>query len=108
MKEYNPYRVYFQHYRGCYCARELDSLEFLWFVHMTQSKKKKNPLLIEFAARVRNRRYALSLTQEQLAERAGFHVNYIGGIERAERNPSLTSLAALAKGLECFIAELLP
>lgn len=71
-------------------------------------KKKKSPVLVEFAAKVRNRRHALALTQEQLAERANFHVNYIGGIERAERNPSITSLINLAKGLECQGKDLLP
>jgi len=75
---------------------------------MAQGKKKKDQILIEFAAKVRNRRYFLSLTQEQLAERVDFHVNYIGGIERGERNPSLTSLIALAKGLECSLKDLLP
>lgn len=75
---------------------------------MVQQKKKKNTLLVEFAAKVRNRRHALSLTQEELAERSGFHVNYIGGIERAERNPSLTSLIELAKGLNCSAKELIP
>lgn len=75
---------------------------------MAQGKKKKHPILVAFAAQVRKRRYALSLTQEELAERAGFHVNYVGGIERAERNPSLTSMVALAKGLECAIKDLLP
>jgi transcriptional regulator with XRE-family HTH domain len=75
---------------------------------MAQGKKKKHPILVIFAAKVRNRRYALSLTQEELAERSDFHVNYVGGIERAERNPSLTSLVELAKGLECSIQELLP
>jgi transcriptional regulator with XRE-family HTH domain len=74
----------------------------------TVKKKKKNPILVEFAAKVRNRRHALALTQEQLAERANFHVNYVGGIERAERNPSLTSLIALANGLECLGKDLLP
>lgn len=71
-------------------------------------KKKKDPILLAFAAIIRRRRYELSLTQEALAERAGFHVNYIGGIERAERNPSLTSMVSLAKGLECSVKELLP
>lgn len=70
-------------------------------------KKKKDPVLVAFATIVRQRRYELSLTQEKLAERTGFHVNYIGGIERAERNPSLTSLHALAKGLNFSIKELL-
>lgn len=71
-------------------------------------KKKKDPILLAFAATIRRRRYELSLTQEELAERAGFHVNYIGGIERAERNPSLTSLFSLANGLECHLQELIP
>lgn len=71
-------------------------------------KKKKDPILLAFAAIVRRRRYELSLTQEELAETAGFHVNYIGGIERAERNPSLTSLTMLAKGLECSVRNLIP
>lgn len=75
---------------------------------MATGKKKKDQILLEFAAKVRNRRFFLSLTQEQLAERVDFHVNYIGGIERGERNPSLTSLVALAKGLECSLKDLLP
>ena len=74
---------------------------------MAQGKKKKDQILIEFAAKVRKKRYELSLTQEDLAERAGFHVNYVGGIERAERNPSLTSIVALAKALKCFPQDLL-
>lgn len=50
----------------------------------------------------------LDLTQEQVAERASFHVNYIGGIERAEHNPSLTSLVMLANALDCPLIEILP
>jgi len=73
-----------------------------------EKRKKKDPILTAFAAMIRRRRYELSLTQEELAERAGFHVNYIGGIERAERNPSLTSLYALAKGLKVPTKEILP
>lgn len=69
---------------------------------------KKNPILVLFAAQVRNRRHFLLLTQEQLAERANFHVNYLGGIERAERNPSLVSVIALTKGLGCTLKDLLP
>ena len=74
---------------------------------MAQKKKKKNSILVEFATNVKNRRRFLSLTQEQLAERASLHINYIGGIERAERNPSLTTMFALAKALECSLGDLL-
>lgn len=75
---------------------------------MTSIAGKKKSILLAFAAKVRNRRHDLSLTQEQLAEKADFHVNYIGGIERGERNPSLISIVALAKGLHCSIKDLLP
>jgi transcriptional regulator with XRE-family HTH domain len=34
------------------------------------------------------RRHELQLTQEELAESAGIHVNFVGRIERASRNPS--------------------
>jgi transcriptional regulator with XRE-family HTH domain len=43
-----------------------------------------------------------------LAERSDCHPNYIGGIERGERNPSLIKIAAIAKGLRCRIADLFP
>ena len=63
--------------------------------------------MTDFAKKVRRRRYELDLSQEQLAEKADFHVNFIGGIERAERNPSLLSLVSLAKALDCSLIELL-
>lgn len=71
-------------------------------------KIKKSFVLLAFAKKIRLRRYELELTQEQLAERANFHVNYIGGIERGERNLSLESIIALAKALECSPKDLMP
>lgn len=70
--------------------------------------KRKDADLVEFARKVRTRRYELEITQEELAEKGDFHVNYIGGIERASRNPSLTSIIKLAKALKLSPRELLP
>jgi transcriptional regulator with XRE-family HTH domain len=70
--------------------------------------KKKSKILIELAKKVRLRRHELGLTQEQLAERANFPVNYIGGIERSERNASIESIVALAKALEISPKDLMP
>jgi transcriptional regulator with XRE-family HTH domain len=52
------------------------------------------------AANVRDRRLRLGLSQEQLADRSGFHRTYIGSVERNERNITLSTLEALAVALE--------
>ncbi|MDP5239132.1 helix-turn-helix transcriptional regulator [Uliginosibacterium sp. 31-16] len=44
-------------------------------------------------------RKARELTQEQLAEKAELHVNYVGGIERGERNATIRNIKKLAKAL---------
>ena len=52
-----------------------------------------------FGKHVREVRQAAGLTQEALGMRSGLHPTYIGGIERGERNLSLTNLLKLASGL---------
>lgn len=41
----------------------------------------------------------LGLSQEEFAARCGLHRTYIGGIERGERNPTLTVLGRIARAL---------
>lgn len=52
-----------------------------------------------FGARVRELRQAQSLSQEDLATRAGLHRTYVGGVERGERNISLDAIWKLADAL---------
>lgn len=47
------------------------------------------------------------LTQEALAERAGIHRNYLGGIERRERNVGIDNLERIARALGVSVSELL-
>ncbi len=55
---------------------------------------------VEFGRAVRRFRTALGISQEVLADRANIHRTYIGGIERGERNPTLTMIHRLAEALE--------
>ena len=59
------------------------------------------------AERVKDRRREAGISQDVLAERSGLSLALISEIERKATNPSLTTLAKLAKGLDLSIAELL-
>ncbi len=63
--------------------------------------------LLAIGRELRRCRKAALLTQEELAERAGLHSNYVGFIERGERNPSAKTILALARALSIPAAELL-
>ena len=54
---------------------------------------------------MREVRKARGFSQEELARRAGMHCTYVDGIERAERNPALVNVGALA-ALGISLAEL--
>ncbi len=62
--------------------------------------------LIALGREIRRHRKALGLSQEALAERAGLHRNYVGFLERGERNPSATTVFGLARTLGVRVAEL--
>jgi transcriptional regulator with XRE-family HTH domain len=54
---------------------------------------------IVFGRRIRELREERKISQEKLAELAQLHRNYVGGIERGERNVSLLNIVKLAHGL---------
>lgn len=59
-----------------------------------------------FGDAVRRARMAAGLTQEELADRAGLDRSYIGGVERGDRNPTLSVIEKFAQGLGLTLAEL--
>ena len=67
----------------------------------------KNEILLSFGKRVRELRKANNWTQEKLAEISGLHPNYIGMVERGERNPSLINIHVFADAFGLSLSELL-
>jgi len=55
---------------------------------------------------VRELRQKCGWSQEFLAAEAGLNINYLGGIERGERNPSLKNLAKIADALGLTVPDL--
>jgi|SRR5947209_6239615 len=60
----------------------------------------RSHILKLFGQRVREERQKLGLSQEKLAEKAGVHRTYIGMVERAEKNITLTNIEKIAKALD--------
>jgi transcriptional regulator with XRE-family HTH domain len=55
-----------------------------------------DPLLAGLGEAIRELREQRGVSQERLGLDSGVHRNYIGGIERAERRPTLATTATLA------------
>lgn len=66
----------------------------------------KEKVLGTMGQRIRERRSALGLTQEQLADAAVIDRSYIGGVERGERNLTFLMLCKIAAALDCDVASL--
>lgn len=52
-----------------------------------------------FGANLRTVRLFKRVTQEQLAELTGLHPNYVGSVERGERNVSIVNIQKFVDGL---------
>jgi transcriptional regulator with XRE-family HTH domain len=56
---------------------------------------------------IRRRRQALGFTLENLAERASLSPHFLSTVETDKRDPSVSTVRAIAKGLGCPPGELL-
>lgn len=59
-----------------------------------------------FAQNMRRIRKEKGLTQENVAEAAELHPNYISSVERGERNISICNIEKIARALGVSMAEL--
>ena len=62
-------------------------------------------LPIAVGRRVRQLRKRLGVSQEELAARADLHRNYVGSVERGERDIGISSLGNLAAALGVSLQE---
>jgi transcriptional regulator with XRE-family HTH domain len=73
-----------------------------------RSLRKPGPAIRKILAEnVRGLRSKLGVSQEELADLCGLHRTYVGAIERAERNVTLSTLEVFSKALGVSVADLL-
>lgn len=63
---------------------------------------------VELGKKIRKARHKKGLTQAQVADKAGIHVNYFARIERGEENPSFEVIENIAKALGVKSSDILP
>lgn len=66
----------------------------------------KNPECVSFGNRLRELRKEKGFSQEGFADHAEVHRTYLGGLERGERNPTLTVMAKIARALDVSLSKL--
>jgi transcriptional regulator with XRE-family HTH domain len=72
-----------------------------------QLRKPGKNLAHTLASNIRRIRHQKGLSQEELADLCGLHRTYVGSVERAERNVTLSTLEVIAKALGISVPGLL-
>ena len=67
---------------------------------------RRATVLARFGKTLRELRTERGLSQDELAARAGLDRNYIGMIERGERNPAIVNVVKIAEALDVSPSEL--
>ncbi|UNK18392.1 helix-turn-helix domain-containing protein [Paenibacillus sp. N3/727] len=65
-----------------------------------------NEIIRRLGKRIRQLRKKQGISQDTLGERSGLHNNYIGQVERGEKNVTIDSLCKIAAGLDVSMEEL--
>lgn len=68
---------------------------------------KERTELKQLGNHLKDKREQLQLTQEEFALKCGLTKNYIGMLERGERNPSYLTLLQIARNLKVSLKDLL-
>ncbi len=76
------------------------------FGRICRGMRQEKIIFKSLGVRVRSLRERAGFSQSALADRAGIHKNYLGGIERGERNPAVRNLARIADALGIKVVDL--
>lgn len=77
---------------------QLESIEGVWYYpYMSSENDNKRE---ELGIKLRAIREKAHLTQQEVADAAGVHVNYYARIERGEENPTYERLLDIKKALK--------
>lgn len=71
-------------------------------------KKTPSKARLQLAATIRRLRKEQKWSQERQAELCGLHPNYIGGIERGERNVAIDNIEKVAAAFDLTVRDLFP
>lgn len=66
----------------------------------------RSPAHLAYGRALREVRLKRGISQERLAHLSGLDRTYVSGIERGERNPSLTNILKLVDALDISLSEL--
>lgn len=70
-------------------------------------KQLKTDISLSFGKRVREMRLSQGLSQEAFAAHADLDRSYLGGVERGDRNISLSNITKIALALSISIEDLM-
>lgn len=70
-------------------------------------KKPSRTIVKILGENIRRLRKEKNLSQEEFAEKCGLHRTYVGAVERAERNVTLSTLEAFSAALGVSVPSLL-
>ncbi len=67
----------------------------------------KRHLLHTLGNNIRAERFRMGYTQEELAEKSGFHRTYIGDVEKGVKNITVNNCLIIAKALSLPLSDLI-
>jgi len=81
--------------------------DYLQYMPKKQLRRPSDKLRLVLASNLRAFRQKRQISQEEMADLCGLHRTYIGSVERAERNVTLSTLEIFARVLGLTVPQLL-